>query len=362
MAVSMLFKQISNLLFSKKHPATLVHFVTERCNAKCPFCFVDFRASSSCAEELSLQEIALITKNLPRTLMNVNITGGEPFVRNDITDIADLYLTNSSAQSIFISTNGFFTSRIVQFCEALRNRHPEKTIFFSLSINQIGEKHDLLTSVNGMFENSIATFAAIKTFRPFISPIVSITVSPQNWRDAVDLYDLLIYEQQVDAIQIIMARSEGIYKVPLDELDEMTRVYEKLSAKITQDTARGLLLEYGRNSLRGRVLNIKNVLSREQIVAQARGTRRFRVCQAGSQFGVISANGTVYPCEILDRPIGNLRNSDYDIKKLWQNEHARKIRRWVKDSNCACTYECAISVNILSDCAFYLRNISECLK
>ncbi len=358
----MRLSQISNLLVSRNHPATLVHFVTERCNARCPFCFVDLSASSSCAEELSLQEIALITKNLPQTLMNVNITGGEPFVRNDITDIADLYLTNSSAQSLFISTNGFFTSRIVQFCETIHDRHPEKSIFFSLSINQIGNKHDLLTSVNGMFANSIATFAAIKAFRPFINPIVSVTISPQNWRDAVDLYDHLISKQQVDAIQIIMARSAGVFKVPLNELDEMTRIYKNLSEKITQDTASGLLLEYGRDSMRGRILNIKNVLSREQVAAQLREARPFSPCQAGSLFGVITADGTVYPCEILDRPFGNLRHADYDLKKLWRNESAKETRRWMKATKCSCTYECAISVNILSDCTFYLRNIVQYIK
>ncbi len=362
MAIGLQLEQVANLLFSKARPATLIHFVTERCNARCPFCFVDFRPSTDRADELSLQEIAQITKNLPRSLMNVNISGGEPFIRNDLTDIADLYLTNSSAQSLFISTNGFYTSNIVRFCETMPDRHPEKTIFLSLSINQIGKKHDLLTAVDGMFERCIATFSAIKAFRPAIIPSVSLTISPQNYRESLKIYDHLVNEQKIDAIQIVMARSEGVYNVPSDERMGMAVAYEELTRKILRDCQKGLLHEYGNDSFRGRILNDKNILSRELVVSHIRGERPFRHCQAGSLFGVITADGTVYPCEILDKPFGNLRQASYDIKKLWEGERAMEIRQWLKTTKCACTYECAISVNILSNWTFYLQHMTGYLR
>lgn len=354
----MLLRQITNLLLLKKHPATLVHFITERCNARCPFCFVDFSTPPGCPEELSLQEIALITEKLPRTLMNVNITGGEPFVRSDIVEIADLYFTNSSAQSLFITTNGFFTSRIVHFCETIRNKHPEKTLFFSLSINQIGAKQDALTSVEGMFERSVATLAALKAFAPDIKTSVAITISPQNRRDAVALYDYLVNEKQIGTIQLVVARSAGVYSVPPDEQREMSVIYEKLSQSMLRDAKSGLLGEYATDSLRCRILNAKNALSREKVLAHLTGNGCFHPCQAGSLFGVISANGTVYPCEIIDKPLGNLRQYSYDLKRLWSSESARESRRWIKTTRCACSYECALSVNILSDFRFYLRQMT----
>ena len=36
-------------------------------------------------------------------------------------------------------------------------------------------------------------------------------------------------------------------------------------------------------------------------------------CHAGSLFGIISADGTVHPCEILDKPLGNLKDFNYDF-------------------------------------------------
>ena len=35
---------LQNILISKKEPVSLVHFITNRCNARCSFCFIDFVA------------------------------------------------------------------------------------------------------------------------------------------------------------------------------------------------------------------------------------------------------------------------------------------------------------------------------
>lgn len=44
-----------------------------------------------------------------------NITGGEPFIRTDLKDIVrELY---KKSDRIVISTNGFFTDRIVDLCK-----------------------------------------------------------------------------------------------------------------------------------------------------------------------------------------------------------------------------------------------------
>ena len=73
-----------NMQVSRKYPVSLVHFVTNRCNARCSFCFIDFDNPETFKNELTVKEIAKITKNLGPYLMNVNLTGGEPFARKDI--------------------------------------------------------------------------------------------------------------------------------------------------------------------------------------------------------------------------------------------------------------------------------------
>ena len=91
---------VKNILFNRKEPISLVHFVTNRCNARCSFCFIDFDDPKTFSHELTLDEIDKLTKNLGKSLLNVNLTGGEPFARKDLTEIAKKYLTNSTIQSI----------------------------------------------------------------------------------------------------------------------------------------------------------------------------------------------------------------------------------------------------------------------
>ena len=69
---------LNNIYFKKKTPVSLIHFLTNRCNARCSFCFIDFESPETFKGELSLNEIDKMTRNMGNTLLNVNFTGGEP--------------------------------------------------------------------------------------------------------------------------------------------------------------------------------------------------------------------------------------------------------------------------------------------
>ena len=63
---------LNNIYFSKKEPVSVVHFLTNRCNARCSFCFIDFDDPKTFQNELSLEEIDKLTKNMGKSLLNVN--------------------------------------------------------------------------------------------------------------------------------------------------------------------------------------------------------------------------------------------------------------------------------------------------
>ena len=92
---------------SKKLNGTVI--VTYRCNAKCTMCN-RYKVPSKPEEEISIETI----KKLPEMYFT-NITGGEPFIRDDLKDIVRELLKKSDR--IVISTNGFFTDRIVELCK-----------------------------------------------------------------------------------------------------------------------------------------------------------------------------------------------------------------------------------------------------
>ena len=100
-----LSKNLNNIYLNKQTPISLIHFLTNRCNAMCSFCFIDFDNPKTFVDELTLEEINEMTKNMGNTLLNVNFTGGEPFARKDIVEIAKSYVKNTTIQSIYITTN-----------------------------------------------------------------------------------------------------------------------------------------------------------------------------------------------------------------------------------------------------------------
>ena len=125
-----LLRVINNIYFKKKEPVSLVHFITNRCNARCSFCFIDFDDPNTFKGELSLDEINKLTKNLGKSLLNVNLTGGEPFARKDITEIAKLYIKNTSIQSIYVTTNASLPDRVEDFAKTII--HLDKNIELTL--------------------------------------------------------------------------------------------------------------------------------------------------------------------------------------------------------------------------------------
>lgn len=69
-------------------PTTIFFEVTKGCNLKCRHCFND--SGDKDPEQLSFSEICSLIDELARIgLFTIKVTGGEPFVRNDILDILD---------------------------------------------------------------------------------------------------------------------------------------------------------------------------------------------------------------------------------------------------------------------------------
>ena len=51
--------------------------------------------------------------------------------------------------------------------------------------------------------------------------------------------------------------------------------------------------------------------------------------------------------------LGNVRDYDYDFKKIWYGPKADEVRRSISKGKCYCTYECFLTVNILFNPLMY---------
>ena len=215
---------IQNILFKKTEPVSIVHFVTNRCNARCSFCFIDFDDPKTFAGELTMDEIDTLTKNLGKSLLNVNITGGEPFARKDLIEIAKKYLTNTTIQSIYITTNASLPDRVKKFAEEVSKFKEGIELTFQISIDDFPERHNEVRKVKNLFSSCIETYKILKNMGDNINPVVSITVTHENCDNIKEIFNYLHVECGIDSMKCTIVRDEGVYKTPY----EKKRKYYKL--------------------------------------------------------------------------------------------------------------------------------------
>jgi radical SAM protein with 4Fe4S-binding SPASM domain len=122
--------------------------------------------------------------------------------------------------------------------------------------------------------------------------------------------------------------------------------FESFSNRIEKDILNNTLPGYTNFPLSSFVI-ARDILGRKITMKLLRENKYQMPCYAGNLTGVLRSNGDVYPCELLGESFGNLRENDYDFRKIWLSEKADRIRRHISESKCFCTHECFITNNIL---------------
>ncbi len=357
------FKLASNIYFKKKTPVSLIHFLTNRCNARCSFCFIDFENPNIFKNELTLNEIDKMTKTLGDTLVNVNFTGGEPFARKDIIDIAKLYIKNTTIKSIYITTNGSLPDRVLEFAEQITKIDKKIELGFQISIDHLPEQHNRIRKIENLYQNCIKTFKGLKKLnKENINPIIGITVTHENCDNIKTIFEHLTKLEKIDSIKCTLVRDEGVFKRPKEKIEKILSAYNWLTNEIFSYQKEGKIINYNSNSIQGRLHKKKDKISWQLTKEIYKTNKYISPCHASSLFGVITADGKVYPCEILeDKLIGELRKNNMDFMKIWLSKDNLEIKNFISQTNCRCTYECALSFNILGNYRYQPSLISGLL-
>ena len=340
------------------------HFVTNRCNARCSFCFIDFDNPNTFKDELNLNDIDKLTKKLGNDIININFTGGEPFARKDLIEIAKLYILNSNIDSIYITTNGSLPERVKNFIETIVKFKSDIELSFQISIDALPEKHNQIRKIKDLYSNCIETYNLIKNFNlRNVSSTIGITVSEENCENIEEIYTYLTEKENVKNIKCILVRDEGVYKTPKDVKKNIFLAYDWLTKKIIKDQKYKNEKNYNSESFQGKIHNKKDEICYSNIKKIYQNNKYISPCHASSLFGVIMPNGDVYPCEILkDEMIGNLKDFEMDFLKLWYSHKNKKIKDKILRTKCKCTYECAMSFNIAGNYRYYPKLLQGLLK
>jgi len=146
-------------------PEQVTFFVTDRCNLNCEHCFVD-KTDAHPDKELSAGEIAKISEGMGR-INYVTITGGEPFLRDDITDIVRILDKNLNPSLITILTNGLLTDKISAKMREIMDACRNSDVLVKISIDGPRQVHDKMRLRDGSFDSARTTFLKLKELKGY---------------------------------------------------------------------------------------------------------------------------------------------------------------------------------------------------
>lgn len=283
--------------------------VTYRCNAKCNMCDV-FHYPTKPDSEITADDL----KSLPK-LHFANITGGEPFIRQDLEDI--IKVVRQKADRIVISSNGYFTDRIVSLFE----KYPDLGI--RISIEGLPKTNDEIRGIKDGFDRGLRTLLKLREMG--IKDIgFGMTVQDSNAEDLTLLYDLsdaLGYEFATATLH----NSHYFHKTDnkVADVAKVEREFRKLIDKLLKSNSPKKWFRAYFN---------------DGLINYLHGGKRYLPCEMGSDnFGFfIDPTGNVLPCNGMDEPMpmGNIKDSP--LLDILNSENAAEVRECVKkcDKNC----------------------------
>ncbi len=290
---------------AKKLNGTVI--VTYRCNARCTMCN-RYKAPSKPEEEISIETI----KKLPQMYFT-NITGGEPFIRSDLKDIVrELY---KKSDRIVISTNGFFTDRIIDLCKEFPN------VGIRISIEGLEGTNNAIRGLENGFNRGYTT---LKKLVEMNHPDVGfgMTVQDANAKDLVPLYEL---SNEMNMEFATASLHNSFYFVEAKNIIKdrpmVAQNFENLINELLKSNSpKKWFRAYFNHGL----------------INYIYGQKRLLPCDMAFDTFFIDPYGDVMPCNGTKEKevMGNLNEQSWD--ELWASEQADKVRAKVRGCNRNC--------------------------
>jgi MoaA/NifB/PqqE/SkfB family radical SAM enzyme len=322
-------------------PFSLVVSVSYRCNSRCRTCGVWRRES----EELSLEEWRRVFAHLGRTPFYVTFTGGEPFLRPDLSEIIIAAAELCRPSVITIPTNGLLTRRILDGVDDICTAAPHCQVGLNLSLDGVGAEHDAIRGVPGNWQRAMETWQGLKDLQPR-HPNLVLSV-----HTVVSRFNAERIPEIVEGLAVLHPDSY-ITEVAEERVELGTMGWDITPAPQQY----GVIADY--LSARAKAVPTRGLARftqafRAQYYQLARRVleegRQVIPCQAGWASGHIAPDGDVWTCCVRAEPAGNVRQTGYDLRPIWfeQAGEMQRLRRSIAGRECACPMANASYANML---------------
>jgi len=313
-------------IFSMPYKVTFIS--TYKCNSRCKTCNVwkiYQENPKKYREELSKEETIKIINSMKDDIIWLNFTGGEPILKKNLAEtIREAYDLCRNLSIINIPTNGLLPKKELEFFDKI-SKHCKKTaISATLSLDGFEEIHDDIRGIKGAFKKVIESYKKLKTlekkYKNF-SVSFQMTISEMNIHQAEKLFRFIQTKSRYPvvnfAIESEVFHNKGL-KVDIrkKDINEIKRIINKIN--------KNFKIRNPNNYFAKRYLtHTKYFLKKEKAPIR---------CFASYSTITIDPYGNVWPCPHICKPIANVRQNNYNMKKILKSNEAKKVRKEI--TNC----------------------------
>ena len=292
---------------------------------KCEHCF--YWTSLNKKDDLSKEEIFALSDSLG-DIENLNLSGGEPFLRKDFAEICEKFIQQNHVRQIYVPTNGYFTDKTVKaVTELLENK--ELDLFVAeISLDGMPEFHDNFRVARNSFKKAMETYEAMAEIQKRDARLRIHCISTATDVNMKEIRSLSTYLYQrcpaMDHHNLAIIRGDRKNpQLAAPMLKEYGELYDYIQSlwSAREEGRYGSIVEPMLQWTKTETLK-----QQKQVVA----------CSAGRMSAVVYANGDVGVCEIHE-PIGNLRDNTFP--EIWESDAAKSLRRSIRRKECHCTTE-----------------------
>lgn len=328
-----------SMLLEQPSPHSIKRFliaVNGWCNSKCTFCNIwQYDKRKALTEEVTLEDLE---RNLFRSpalaqVLNIGITGGEPFLRRDIVQVCKSMYDHFRQVQLGFVTNGIRYEQIAETTAQIVASSPGRQLSIAVSLDGYGENHDLVRGVPGNFDRVLKTIELVKAQSPSVQLGFSHTVTPTSMYDSLRCYELskelgIGFMYRLAHNSVYLNNEDTLIWSP-ETLQAVRPIVEELNRRMEAD--QGLLSRLGNT-------NYASIAFYNKTLDYFENPRRTFECYSGTHSFFLAHTGEVYPCINLGRSMGNIRQQALD--DIWFAERADQIRKPIANWKCHCWTNC----------------------
>ncbi|GEM_PF-62613 len=342
-------------------PINVTFSITRRCQSRCKTCYIWDHDTGS---DLDLATIENLFRSIGWTYF-FNVSGGEPYLRDDLPEIIRLACRFMKPAVVHIPTNAIACERIERLTREIMvvidEEAPGTVLSVKPSFDGVGELHDEIRGIPGNFEKLLDT----------LSRLIRVREEYSNLHVGVGT---VISRFNADHLEEIIEYSKGLgVDTYINEVAEEREEFFNLGSGITPDgDSYGHIMTIFKHSVMEKMQGMKllarmttalRIVYYDLAVRILNEQKQVIPCAAGLLNVHVNSDGSIWPCAVLayKGEMGRL-GDETGFMDIWRSKKAKEIRRSIRRGECACPLANQAYSNILLNPRMFIKTLWIALR